>query len=120
VRAAGLRESHHALAVQNKRRSIGGLARGVPAQSIGVDHRVVRIEHVEELGGPLLVLPVLEFLRVRFQAVRRSRIDEHNLRLGLSELRFEPDEVLHLPLTDGALIPRPAAQNDEHDAALGG
>src|SRR5688572_3945732 len=96
-----LREANHSLLVENERRGVGGFARRVPAQFESVDHRVIRVENVEEFLRPLLALRTLELLGVRLQIVGWTGIDKYELRLRFGEGGCRSDEIMHLPVTDG-------------------
>ena len=112
MRLADMDEADRLGFVDNEGGGIGGFAFGIPTKTVGAGKRIIRIDHEEEVFGPIFVTE--EFLRVSLEVLGRARIDHQDFGAGRCEFGGMRDEVMHLARAKRALIPRPAAHDDEN------
>ncbi len=116
VRSADLAEEHRACAVQQKCRGICRLGRSIPAQSIQVCERVVRVYDEVNVSRKWLVRESL--LRALAKIGVRPWINEQDYRTGVRESARIVDEIMHLALAVRTLVAGISAKHNQSDRAL--
>ena len=99
--------------VDDERRRVRRFHRRLPSQAVGQGERVVRIEEHAVRRGQRRGLE--QPFGMRFQAVRRPRINEEDVCAGRSHISGPGHVLAKLPSAERTLIARPPAQHDEHD-----
>jgi len=78
-----LAEEYDALSVDQERRWIGGLLRGVPAEPVQVRERIAGIHQQIEVSGNFFIRQ--ELVRPGAKILRRTRVDKHHMGAGIGK-----------------------------------